>query len=1285
MSQEPLCLGPQSHVKARAAEPVDVSDVDSVELGFEAPVPASARGQEEHLSDNCNNAGREACRLRKSMGVIPRAPRRNLHSICSHQPPARPSKKDRRGFFYFSRGLSSEPVELQIEGLSPFVAQAMLYMWYAVIIAATVLQSMDFAAWGVMNICGEEVSDLRHYDKWSSPCVTSTLENAKDELYTIRWEEGPYGGLFKDLSVRFPRVVLSLAFAGDREKGAESVHTYKIEAVISHIVETNYISTFWCTVTCAQNSSRCDYLELPAQAVLNDTSNGKKSLTLRGVPAPLARVIANSSVGIVFQRYAYSLGAFIWRYVFLLLSFLHLLRFIVYKKFTSTLHEQSWVVVLQLALFWYLNPLHALDYSKGRPSLVLHFLESHFPTWFVAVCVGFMLSAITATMPWTPPAYGQQPVMYNLLTMSGIKGYFRHSASVYDPPLWTKYLVVAYVLLVVALDIVGESLHAAGSLETWGEPESSIHYVLAALILLGCIICCILLVHVHRNMGAKSYLDSRPQQLAARFLILIFVTSLLYFIFHVIMFCLRYRSIPGMTMIQPMIQLPALMVSSFLVNIMTLIYTTRKRGDLVPIHPRDERWKLMVWPDTWYRWLSRHGGSMYIFHTEEEELTFNWNQIGYRVRQQRAKAIKRKGRKGGSCIFGRARSRVLAQRFHNARTDDEQPSEVPETCSVQGDSPPVFVSPPTESHDGPAILNMDRTSTWFLPARASHTFPLTMQHGLHGSMPPVERKEHEHIDECDESRIERQATKAVYPSESDERRCRPSQQVPDLSAFPSVCEPREVHFEVADKLPLDQRHCRLYSGVATERSNTVAHEEADDVEEEEEEEEEVNILQNVAARTFGRARERMDFLIRGAERTFISWPLNAFEHLETFILDAAARTFQDVEYLPFFNLETAISCFNLSWEAYGTSHRGEKRVERWKPFSLTRLCCGCCCSSSACVKDEVRVPVANSAALTVAAGNETPLREDESGNRIAEHFAEPGQGSLNAPPPIDVERYGYRLCAVLEAMDVQVVISALDNADAIAEGKAPRIVIAFRGTMSMSNAWQDLRFRRVVWGEMVEGEPGLVPDVCCGTRPTVHVGFLSIWNAHREHVCGKLWEELLANPSTVYRVFCTGHSLGGALATLCAYSLCRLLRQNNYALAEVTVYTYGQPPIGNKAFQTAYNKAVPRTFRVVNESDVVGSISMYGSHVGIEVNIDRHGNYICKPTYMERLFRPMKGKGFAVENHLMESYSASLNAIAKGTSCPSLAYAGDGSGDNAVSVGAVSGQREMDMRVEKCA
>ncbi|RNC31106.1 putative lipase domain protein, partial [Trypanosoma cruzi] len=312
-----------------------------------------------------------------------------------------------------SRHFSSEPVELQIEGLSPLVGQTMLYMWYAVIIAAAIVQGMEFVSWGLVSICGEEVSDLRQYDKWNSPCVRTKLENATGDLYTIRWEGGPYGAAFESATVRFPNIVMSLASPDDWGHETDSTRTYNIQAVIPHAANTDEIFTFPLHVTCTRSSRRCAFVQLPPEAVLNETSSETRSLTLRGVPATLARVANKSSVGIVFQRYAYSLGIFIWRYMFLLISFLHLVRFIVYKKFTSTLYEQSWVVVLQLALFWYLNPLYALNYSKNRPSLVLNSLEFQFPTWFVAVFVGFMLSAITASMPWTPPPHGQRHVKYN--------------------------------------------------------------------------------------------------------------------------------------------------------------------------------------------------------------------------------------------------------------------------------------------------------------------------------------------------------------------------------------------------------------------------------------------------------------------------------------------------------------------------------------------------------------------------------------------------------------------------------------------------------------------------------------------------------------------------------------------------------------------------------------------------------------------------------------------------------------------------------------------------------
>ncbi|GET90412.1 hypothetical protein, conserved [Leishmania tarentolae] len=131
------------------------------------------------------------------------------------------------------------------------------------------------------------------------------------------------------------------------------------------------------------------------------------------------------------------------------------------------------------------------------------------------------------------------------------------------------------------------------------------------------------------------------------------------------------------------------------------------------------------------------------------------------------------------------------------------------------------------------------------------------------------------------------------------------------------------------------------------------------------------------------------------------------------------------------------------------------------------------------------------------------------------------------------------------------------------------------------------------------------------------------------------------------RVYVTGHSLGGALASLCAYTLRRMLLLIQYPEPDVIVYTFGQPRIGNFVFKQYYNRAVPCTFRVVNESDAVSGFNFFGGHhVGVQVNIDRNGNYICKPMYIERMFRPTRGHGFALANHTISAYASSLNAMA---------------------------------------
>src|SRR5262249_31531377 len=78
-----------------------------------------------------------------------------------------------------------------------------------------------------------------------------------------------------------------------------------------------------------------------------------------------------------------------------------------------------------------------------------------------------------------------------------------------------------------------------------------------------------------------------------------------------------------------------------------------------------------------------------------------------------------------------------------------------------------------------------------------------------------------------------------------------------------------------------------------------------------------------------------------------------------------------------------------------------------------------------------------------------------------------------------------------------------------------------------------------------------------------------------------VWDRLgarLAGLPAAHRVWFTGHSLGGALATLAGYLFERT----------AGVYTFGSPLVGNQTFAGAFNTRFGiRSVRYVNDHDVV--------------------------------------------------------------------------------------------------
>jgi triacylglycerol lipase len=131
------------------------------------------------------------------------------------------------------------------------------------------------------------------------------------------------------------------------------------------------------------------------------------------------------------------------------------------------------------------------------------------------------------------------------------------------------------------------------------------------------------------------------------------------------------------------------------------------------------------------------------------------------------------------------------------------------------------------------------------------------------------------------------------------------------------------------------------------------------------------------------------------------------------------------------------------------------------------------------------------------------------------------------------------------------------------------MVIAFRGT-------DDLQDWRTNFN--------IVPDP---SAAWVHSGF--------KQALDTLWEDLISivqRESKQRSIFLTGHSLGGAIATLAAV---RLESNGSHVTG---LYTFGQPPVGGERFAERAKDLRPRYFRFINHVDMVADTISGSVHTG---------------------------------------------------------------------------------------
>ncbi|KAF1958607.1 alpha/beta-hydrolase [Byssothecium circinans] len=128
------------------------------------------------------------------------------------------------------------------------------------------------------------------------------------------------------------------------------------------------------------------------------------------------------------------------------------------------------------------------------------------------------------------------------------------------------------------------------------------------------------------------------------------------------------------------------------------------------------------------------------------------------------------------------------------------------------------------------------------------------------------------------------------------------------------------------------------------------------------------------------------------------------------------------------------------------------------------------------------------------------------------------------------------------------------------------IVIAFRGTASIDNWITNINFK--------EADTNLCKDC------TAHAGFWQSWQDSRKEVLTSVEKLTAANPT--FKIVTTGHSLGGAIATLAAADL-RTLKY------KVDLYTYGAPKVAGSTLSTYITKQ-GNNYRVTHYNDIVPQV-----------------------------------------------------------------------------------------------
>lgn len=251
-----------------------------------------------------------------------------------------------------------------------------------------------------------------------------------------------------------------------------------------------------------------------------------------------------------------------------------------------------------------------------------------------------------------------------------------------------------------------------------------------------------------------------------------------------------------------------------------------------------------------------------------------------------------------------------------------------------------------------------------------------------------------------------------------------------------------------------------------------------------------------------------------------------------------------------------------------------------------------------------------------------------------------------------------------------------------------RILIGFRGTTSTKNAQTDLRmgFKHLSWLEhdsdrdtashsletseesssvdsptkspenqadeiasLERADKMLRSFTETNRHPNVHGGFLVAFHSIQNRLLSAVCKHLRQHPE-VDKIITNGHSLGGALATVCGLFLATAFSPKRVV---VQVSTFGSPRVGNHVFRTYFSQHVLSCWRFAKRGDpisktpprLIGSSTHGYTHVGVEVLLEQTGDVIIDPSMVEHTVLHSCRRGGGAD-HKVAAYLASLLGFA---------------------------------------